>query len=653
MPIKNTLRLIIAVSLIVVKGFSQEEQVVDSLKNRLVELHYSKNGSTPVDQKDTLIIHTLNLLSEAYWASDPYQAIDYAQQTLALSKKLEYQPGIGSAYHSLGSVYTDMSDYDKALEFFNESLKIRTTMGNPKNIGATYLNIGTVYWRKGNYAEALKRYLLALRNFESIGDSGNVAGCLLNIGILSAQQGNHDEALVNFEAALDKFKKSGNKHGVSAVYGSMGALYGETGQLKKAIHYDSLALKANQDTSDKLGIANSYNNLAYDYEQLGDYNKARNNYLKAFDLNQEIGNKDAQAMNLTNLGSLYAKENKFAEAKRYFISSLALAKEIGSYMNIADSYRNLSSTDSALGNYSEALEHYKNFIVARDSMFNVENTKKVTQLSMQYEFDKKEASSRAEQDKINALAEEELQKQKLIRNSIGGGLVVVLLFSAVVIRQRNKITKEKKTSDTLLLNILPAEVAEELKSKGSAEAKLIDEVTVLFTDFKGFTELSEKFSPKELVAEINECFSAFDNIMQKNGVEKIKTIGDAYMAAGGLPTSNTTHANDVVKAALDIQQFMKQHKIKKEADGKLFFEIRIGIHTGPVVAGIVGVKKFAYDIWGDTVNIASRMESSSEAGKVNISGATFELVKGNYTCVHRGKIEAKGKGEIDMYFVEK
>lgn len=648
---KNTLLLII-ITLIGFEAFSQEEQIVDSLKKRLVDLHYSKNDPAPANQKDTLIIHTLNLLSEAYWASDPYQAIDYAQQTLALSKKLDYPIGIGSAYHSLGSIYSDMSDYDKALEFFNESLKIRMEMGNPKNIGATYLNIGTVYWRKGNYAEALKMYLLALRNFESIGDFENVGGCLLNIGILSAQQGNHKEALVNFEAALDKFKKSGNKGGVSAVYGSMGALFGETGQLKKALHYDSLALTSNQEIDDKMGIANSFNNLAYDYEQLGDNDKARNNYLKALELNQEIGNKDAQAMNLTNLGSLYVKENKFAVAERYFTSSLALAQEIGSYMNIADSYRNLSSADSAQGNFDQAFAHYKNYIAARDSMFNEENTKKITQLSMQYEFDKKEASSKAEQDKKNALAAEELQKQKLIRNTVGGGLAVVILFSVVVFRQRNKISKEKKTSDDLLLNILPAEVAEELKVKGSADAKLLDEVTVLFTDFKGFTQLSEKLSPKELVAEINECFSAFDRIMQKHGVEKIKTIGDAYMAAGGLPTSNTTHANDVVKAALDIQQFMLEHRAKKESVGKLFFEIRIGIHTGPVVAGIVGVKKFAYDIWGDTVNTASRIESSGEAGKVNISATTYELVKDNYTCLHRGKIQVKGKGEIDMYFVE-
>jgi class 3 adenylate cyclase len=203
-----------------------------------------------------------------------------------------------------------------------------------------------------------------------------------------------------------------------------------------------------------------------------------------------------------------------------------------------------------------------------------------------------------------------------------------------------------------LLNILPSAVAEELKEKGSAEAKLIDEVTVIFTDFKGFTQLSERLSPKALVAEINACFSKFDLIMEKYGVEKIKTIGDSYMAVGGLPNANHTHAKDVVNAALEIQNYMSEHKSKREISGELYFEIRIGVHTGPVVAGIVGVKKFQYDIWGDTVNTASRMESSGEAGKVNISETTYEKVKNDFNCVFRGEIAAKGKGMLKMYFVE-
>ncbi len=222
-----------------------------------------------------------------------------------------------------------------------------------------------------------------------------------------------------------------------------------------------------------------------------------------------------------------------------------------------------------------------------------------------------------------------------------------------IVKERTKeLTHEKKKSDDLLLNILPYEIAEELKQKGEADAKLIEEATVLFTDFKGFTQLSEQLSPQALVNEIHQCFSAFDGIMQKYHVEKIKTIGDAYMAVGGLPIANTTHAEDVVSAALEIQQYMEEYYRRKSSRGEICFEIRIGVHTGPVIAGIVGIKKFAYDIWGDTVNTASRMESSGEVGKINISGSTYALIQDKFRCEYRGKVTAKGKGDIDMYFVE-
>ena len=218
--------------------------------------------------------------------------------------------------------------------------------------------------------------------------------------------------------------------------------------------------------------------------------------------------------------------------------------------------------------------------------------------------------------------------------------------------QYQLIENEKQISDNLLLNILPAEVAEELKKKGSAEAKQFDEVTVLFTDFKDFTNLSSKMSAKDLVEEVNTCFMEFDKIMENYGIEKIKTIGDSYMCAGGLPVSNLTHAFDVVNAGLEIREFIHNRGIERKNMGKDAFQIRIGIHTGPVVAGIVGIKKFAYDIWGDTVNTASRMENKGEPGKVNISGNTFAIIKDKYTCTYRGKIEVKGKGALDMYFVE-
>ena len=224
--------------------------------------------------------------------------------------------------------------------------------------------------------------------------------------------------------------------------------------------------------------------------------------------------------------------------------------------------------------------------------------------------------------------------------------------TAELVAEKKEADKQRERSDELLLNILPAEVAEELKTKGSAAAKHFDEVTVMFTDFKGFTQLSEKLSPSELVAEIDFWFKAFDEIITKHNIEKIKTIGDSYMCAGGLPVPNKTNAKEVVQAAIEIQAFIQNHTAQRKVIGKEPFEMRIGIHTGPVVAGIVGLKKFAYDIWGDTVNIAARMEESGQVGKINISGSTYALIKEDFNCFYRGKVQAKNKGEVDMYFVE-
>jgi class 3 adenylate cyclase len=222
-----------------------------------------------------------------------------------------------------------------------------------------------------------------------------------------------------------------------------------------------------------------------------------------------------------------------------------------------------------------------------------------------------------------------------------------------IFERSQELIREKKKTEELLLNILPSDTADELKTTGAAKAKNYESVTVMFADFKGFTKLSEKLKPDKLVAELNFYFCAFDRIVQKYNIEKIKTIGDAYMCAGGLPVVNQTHPVDMVCAAMEMKDFIHQNKSRYGFNNDILFEIRIGIHTGPVIAGIVGLRKFAYDIWGDTVNIASRMETCSEPGKINISGATYHLVKNQFVCTYRGKINAKNKGEIDMYFVER
>ncbi len=228
-----------------------------------------------------------------------------------------------------------------------------------------------------------------------------------------------------------------------------------------------------------------------------------------------------------------------------------------------------------------------------------------------------------------------------------------ILLEKKVEERTKELQIEKSKSDDLLLNILPLETANELKSQGFAKPKHFDEVTVLFTDFKNFTSISEKLSAHELVEEINFCYSNFDRIITKYGIEKIKTIGDSYMCVGGLEISNKEVVVNTVNAALEIRDFMNEESIRRKEKNEFYFDIRIGLHTGPVIAGIVGIKKFAYDIWGNTVNIASRMESASEPGKINVSGETHDIIKSEFSCEYRGKVMAKNKGDIDMYFVER
>jgi adenylate cyclase len=254
--------------------------------------------------------------------------------------------------------------------------------------------------------------------------------------------------------------------------------------------------------------------------------------------------------------------------------------------------------------------------------------------------------------KDKEIQQQEIRRQKMVKTGFIRGFLTVLLFASIFFKQHNKIGKEKKRSEKLLLNILPAETAEELKATGTAKTKKLEMVSVLFTDFKNFTQASELLTAEELVEEINFCYSEFDRIVTKYGVEKIKTIGDSYMCAGGLPFSNNTHPFDVVAAGLEMVNFIERNKQERILKGQPYFELRLGIHSGPVVAGIVGIKKFAYDIWGDTVNTASRMESSGEVGRVIISGSTYELVKDNFHCEYRGKIAAKHRAFIDMYFAE-
>lgn len=282
-----------------------------------------------------------------------------------------------------------------------------------------------------------------------------------------------------------------------------------------------------------------------------------------------------------------------------------------------------------------------------------------TEKAREYDNLAMDAFSQQKLEQETAAQLEEIRFQRMIIYAVSGGsvlLVFFLLSSFFGLRkiksQKKEIELEKEKSEKLLLNILPATTAEEIKENGKAKPNYFT-ATILFTDFKGFTQVSEEITPSKLIRMLDVCFQAFDEICARNNLERIKTIGDAYMAAGGLPEKNRTHPQDAVKAALEMQAFMVDWIQKQKDKEEPFFELRAGIHTGRVVAGVIGTQKIAYDIWGDAVNVAARMEQSGKPGKVNISEETYQKVKTKFECVSRGKIKAKNKGEIEMYFVEK
>ncbi len=489
------------------------------------------------------------------------------------------------------------------------ALQIHESLGNKGGIAMTTGNIASAYAALGRDEEALKLYqrVVDMQDAEPVLDAVNFAETLSDFGQLYARMGRPDEAMAQFQRALETANSINDRTQVGHARSGMGGL-----QLRKGDHRAALQeLLFAASEFEQAGFAKS--DLARVYADIATCNVC-------------LGNDPA--------------------AERYLGRVDSLAKEMNSRLLLTYYHRGMELMDSNRGDWANAYKHHKLYTAIRDSIANIESRERMVKAQMRHEFDKKEMAQRTEQEKREL-------RQRNIRNSISAGLAGALIFLVVVYRQRNKINKARKRSDELLLNILPEEVADELKAKGEAEAVQIDQVTVLFTDFKGFTAMSETMSPKELVRDLHECFSAFDNICEKHGLEKIKTIGDAYMAAGGLPTPNTTHATDVIQAALEMRDFIAEGKARKVAAGLPFFEVRVGIHTGPVVAGIVGVKKFQYDIWGDTVNTASRMESSGEPGQVNISEVTYALVKGEngLTFTPRGKVQAKGKGEMEMYFV--
>jgi class 3 adenylate cyclase len=426
------------------------------------------------------------------------------------------------------------------------------------------------------------------------------------------------------------------------------------------LRYFNEALLINEDSADYAHILTM---LGKEEEKLGNTQKAINNLNAAYDVAKKFDFPLDKVQTLLALGNIYINFNT-NKALDCFNQAETIALEIESKEELRDIYEGMALAYKNSGDYKNAYSYQNKYLAIKDEIFNIETDDKIRGLQFDFDLEKKEDELLTAKQELQ-ISQQDLQiselevkrRQYVIYGTVLGLLLVFVLAIGSYKRYRyvnktNKIIEEEKSrSEKLLHNILPEETALELKEHGKVAAKRFESVTILFSDFQGFTAHAQNLSPEILVKSVDYYFSKFDKIMDKYDLEKIKTVGDAYMCAGGLPFPTTDHPFKMIEAAFEMEEVVAKLKTNPKKD-VVPFDIRIGINTGPVVAGVVGLNKFAYDIWGDAVNVASRMESMSEPGRINISENTYNFVKEVYDCEARGKVMVKNKGEMEMYFVK-
>ena len=512
-----------------------------------------------------------------------------------------------------------------------------------------YLQKGNALRLKGNLDLALDAFFKSLEYAQSIDYKEGEAKLHISIADIYSENQNHKNASIYYQKGIKLLRNSSDSLSLAKALINSGDEYFNIGKLDSALKLTRESEIIFNSINSKIGQAYSLGNLGMIYAELGEHDLAERNISNAITLLEDIGEFYPIAVYLTYMSDIYWEKGANKQALEYANKSLELARKYGLKEQISTANLKLSELYEKLNQPMLSLQHYKAHVAFRDSVNNIETVQQMADLRTDFEVSQKQV----EVDLLN----QQRKNQRIINfaAAITSVLIILLAFGMYRRYKYIKATKriiedEKDRSEKLLLNILPEETAKELKAHGAVKATKFESATVLFTDFKGFTALAEQGEPELLVRSIDFYFKAFDEITSKYGLEKIKTIGDSYMCAGGIPVTTQDHAKNVMLAANEMINFVNA-QLQAQND-LIHFEIRIGVHTGPVIAGIVGNKKWQYDVWGDTVNIASRMESKSEAGRINISETTYLEIKEMFECEYRGKLEVKNRGSLKMYFLK-
>jgi class 3 adenylate cyclase len=529
-----------------------------------------------------------------------------------MSKQAKYSLGIIESSYFLGSMFITQNNTASSIEYYFISMKKSEKEKNLKGLAKAQMGIGLVYYNQNNWLKAVEYFKQSLATSKKIKDYHRVAMQEYLIGLSLTSMKRYPEAKVYLDNALQA----------------------------------KIALK---DTS---GIYETYLGIANVYKGLKQFDSAESYYNKV--LPMMMANNEYHPISM-----IYASFAEMACAKKDFRKALPMGLKGYAY---AERFINASPKLYAskvlfniykeLGDDKNALKYNLIYTSIKDSVENRDFASQASVAQTTYDFEKREAAINSEQEKKDLEYQINLKNETTKKYIFIGIALLSLMFIVAIFFAYRSLKEQKKISENLLLNILPKDTTLELKQYGKAISKNHNGVSIMFCDVKDFTLIAEKLTPEQVVEMLDFYFQQFDTIAETYKLEKIKTIGDAYMCVCGLNQDIENTAVNTIQAAMEFLKFSESVQAEMESKFNHSFKFRVGINTGNVVSGVVGKHKYSYDIWGDAVNIAARMEQNSVPGMINITGNSYVLVKDSFKCSYRGKIDAKNKGEIDMYFVE-
>ncbi|MBK8911449.1 MAG: tetratricopeptide repeat protein [Chlorobi bacterium] len=543
------------------------------------------------------------------------KTLECFSRALLLYEELGERSGVARVMGNIGTVYQNLSEYPKALEYLSNALAIYEELGERSGIALVTGNIGNVYLHLSEYPKALESYMHALAMHEELGDRSGVARVVSNIGNVYTYLSEYPKALEYYTRALALHEELGERSGVAIVTGNIGTVLSD---YAKALEYLSRALALHEELGNRTGVARATGSIGAVYADLSEYPKALEYYTRALALHEELGDRTGVARVTGNIGLLYSQQ-AFAEynptkAEELLQQAIALNEELGTKQNLYVTHQALAELYEQEGRFEEALTYFKKFHEVQEEVQSEEAKKKAIQVEQQRQIAEMEKRTAAE-------------------------------------RARAKATEE------LLHKTLPPSIADRMISGERQIADRFDSASILFADVVGFTPMTAQMPASAVLEFMNFVFAHFDSIAAKHGCERIKTIGDGYMAACGAPIEYADHAERIARMAMEmLEDVALPASITEHLPPNTEFEIRIGLHTGSITGGVIGTGKLAYDIYGDAVNTASRMESHGEAGKIHVSEEFAEELRRSggelsITLEERGELTIKGKGTLRTYFL--